>query len=95
LIVVNLGKDCGSSYINQALARHSRRRLADVDLGSDTEYSKDAAIETDLLREFEYEVKRRYNPDDLEDGDCVKLRLLGLKADPSRNFGQGLLLVPK
>ncbi|KAL2860067.1 hypothetical protein BJX68DRAFT_224268 [Aspergillus pseudodeflectus] len=94
-ITTPTGKDCGSSYINQALARDSRRRLADVDLGSDTEYSKDAAIETDLLREFEYEVKRGYNPDTLEDGDCVKLRLLGLKADPSRNFGQGLLLVPK
>ncbi|KAL3454207.1 hypothetical protein BJX65DRAFT_262995 [Aspergillus insuetus] len=95
-ITTPTGKDCGSSYINQALAIESRRRLADVtDIGSDTAYSREAAIQNDLFREFEYEVKRAYDPDELEDGDCVPLRLLGLKADPSKNFGQGQLLVTK
>jgi hypothetical protein len=69
---VTIGKDCGSSYINQALATESRRRLANVtDIGSDTGYSREAAIQNDLFREFEYEVKRAYDPDELENGHCV------------------------
>jgi hypothetical protein len=66
-----------------------------TDLGRDTAYSREAAIQNDLFREFEYEVKRAYDPDELEDGDCVHLSLLELKPDPSRNFGQGQLLVTK
>jgi hypothetical protein len=72
------------------------QRLADVtDLGSDKAHSTEPAIQVNFWRDFEYELKRAYDPDELEDGECVHLYLPGLKADPSRNFEQGQLLITK
>ncbi|KAL2793907.1 hypothetical protein BJX66DRAFT_338340 [Aspergillus keveii] len=69
-ITTPTGKDCGSSYMNQALGRETMQRLADVtDLRSDKAHSTEPAIQVNFWRDFEYELKRAYDPDELEDGE--------------------------
>ncbi|KAL2831285.1 hypothetical protein BJY01DRAFT_260606 [Aspergillus pseudoustus] len=90
------GKDCGSSYINQALSEEAKRRLANVSgLGSETVYSKEAVIHHDLFRAFEQEVKRTYDPAEMDEAERIAVRLWGLRADPDKDFGHGIFYITK
>ncbi|OGM45256.1 hypothetical protein ABOM_006452 [Aspergillus bombycis] len=95
-IAMPAGKDCGSSYINQAFIEESRERLAHViELGREPIYSKEAVMQEDLFRKFEHEQKRIYDPDDWEEGENISLRIFGLREDPTRNFGTGMFYIKK
>ncbi|KAE8358632.1 hypothetical protein BDV27DRAFT_65963 [Aspergillus caelatus] len=95
-IVTPAGKDCGSSYINQAFIEESRERLAHIiELGREPRYSKEAVLQEDLFRAFEHERKRIYDPADWEEGESRELRIFGLREDSTRNFGTGILFVTK
>ncbi|GAB1195633.1 hypothetical protein APSETT444_004895 [Aspergillus pseudonomiae] len=90
------GKDCGSSYINQAFIKESRERLAHIiELGREPMLSKEAVIQEDLVRKFEQEQKRNYDPGDWEEDETISLRLLGLRQDSARNFGTGMFYITK
>ncbi|PIG89926.1 hypothetical protein AARAC_003548 [Aspergillus arachidicola] len=95
-IVIPAGKDCGSSYINQAFIEESRERLAHIiELGREPTYSKEAVLQQDLFRTFEHELKRIYDPADWEEGESRELRIFGLREDSTRNFGTGMLFITK
>ncbi|KAB8265012.1 hypothetical protein BDV32DRAFT_116930 [Aspergillus pseudonomiae] len=95
-IAMPAGKDCGSSYINQAFIKESRERLAHIiELGREPMLSKEAVIQEDLVRKFEQEQKRNYDPGDWEEDETISLRLLGLRQDSARNFGTGMFYITK
>ncbi|KAL4786834.1 hypothetical protein BJX76DRAFT_320352 [Aspergillus varians] len=95
-ITTPAGKACGSTYINQAFMEESRERLAHVTLmGREPTYSKEAVIQDDLFRRFEYELKRCYDPDEWEEEESRDLRIFGLRPDATRNFGNGMFFITR
>ncbi|KAL4919237.1 hypothetical protein BDW62DRAFT_200116 [Aspergillus aurantiobrunneus] len=84
------------NYINQALIEESRQRLAHLkDFGRGPNFSKEGDMQEQLFRKFEDDTKRKYDPAQLGDGEPVRLRVYGLQADASRNFGQGTFCITK
>ncbi|GFF96078.1 hypothetical protein IFM47457_10691 [Aspergillus lentulus] len=95
-IAIPAGKDCGSSYINQAFIEETRERLAHIiEMGREPSYSKEAILQHDLFRNFEHELKRIYDPDVWEEDERRSFRVFGLREDPTRNFGNGMFFVTK
>ncbi|KAF4209219.1 hypothetical protein CNMCM8980_005198 [Aspergillus fumigatiaffinis] len=95
-IATPAGKDCGSSYINQAFIEESRERLAHIiELGWGPVYSKEAVLQEHLFLNFEHELKRIYDPADWEEGESRSLRVFGLREDPTRNFGNSMFFITK
>ncbi|KAL4951881.1 hypothetical protein BDW69DRAFT_30874 [Aspergillus filifer] len=95
-IATPAGKDCGSSYINQAFMKETRSRLEHItDLEDTHSYSKESVIQEYVLRPFECEVKRSYDPAGLAIGEMRALKVIGLKPDPPRNFGCGIFYITK
>ncbi|KAH3463523.1 hypothetical protein KXV78_000776 [Aspergillus fumigatus] len=94
-IATPAGKDCGSSFINQAFIEETRERLAHIiELGSEPRYSKEAVLQ-DLFCTFEHELKRAYDSTDWDERDTRNLRVFGLREDPTRNFGNAVLVVTR
>ncbi|OXN23932.1 hypothetical protein CDV57_07872 [Aspergillus fumigatus] len=92
-IATPAGKDCGSSFINQAFIEETRERLAHIiELGSEPRYSKEAVLQ-DLFRTFEHELKRAYDSTDWDERDTRNV--FGLREDPTRNFGNAVLFVTR
>ncbi|KAL6229621.1 hypothetical protein BDW75DRAFT_235055 [Aspergillus navahoensis] len=74
-------EDCGSSFINEAFIKETRKRLAHIPT---------------LGREpTEHELKRNYDPVDWDDQVSGNLRLYGLMEDPARDFGNGVFFITK
>ncbi|KAL4819764.1 hypothetical protein BDW67DRAFT_181481 [Aspergillus spinulosporus] len=95
-IATPAGKDCGSSYIDQALIQDCRRRLAHItEIGCEPLFSKEAIMQDNLFRTFEQELKRYYDPEDWDKEECRGLRMVGLRPDSARNFGNGFLFITK
>ncbi|KAH1430550.1 hypothetical protein KXX32_003984 [Aspergillus fumigatus] len=92
-IATPAGKDCGSSFINQAFIEETRERQAHIiELGSEPRYSKEAVLQ-DLFRTFEHELKRAYDSTDWDERDTRNV--FGLREDPTRNFGNAVLFVTR
>ncbi|EAW15647.1 uncharacterized protein NFIA_049880 [Aspergillus fischeri NRRL 181] len=95
-IATPAGKDCGSSYINQAFIKESRERLAHIiELGWEPVYSKEAVLQEHVFLNFEHELKRNYDPADWKEGESRSLRVFGLREDPTRNFGNSMFFITK
>ncbi|KAL5358282.1 hypothetical protein BJX96DRAFT_39305 [Aspergillus floccosus] len=95
-IVTPAGKDCGSSYINQAFIEETRERLAHImELGWNDVYSKEAVLQETIFQTFEHELKRIYDPAVWEEGESRGLRVYGLNEDLMRNFGKGMFNITK
>ncbi|KAL4795053.1 hypothetical protein BDV19DRAFT_389709 [Aspergillus venezuelensis] len=95
-IVTPAGKNCGSSYINQAFIKETRSRLEHItDLGETHSSSKESLIQEYVLRPFECEVKRVYDSAGLETGEMRSLKVPGLQQDPARNLGHGIFYITK
>lgn len=93
---MDIGKDCGSSYINQAFIEETRGRLAHItDLGRGPDRSKEAVLQRDLFRPFENELKRNYSPAFWEDGESRDLCCFRLMTDLTRNFGNRFFFITK
>ncbi|KAF7165387.1 hypothetical protein CNMCM6106_001577 [Aspergillus hiratsukae] len=95
-IATPAGKDCGSSYINQAFIEETRERLAHIiELGWGPVVSKEAVVQESLFHTFEHEQKRIYDPADWEEGERRSLRVFGLREDTTRNFGNSMFFITK
>jgi hypothetical protein len=90
------GKDCGSSFIDEAFIKETRKRLAHIPtLGMEPEYSTEIVLQDDLFCKFERELKRNYDPANWDDQVSGNLRLFGLMKDPARDFGNGVFFIRK
>ncbi|GFG15829.1 hypothetical protein IFM61392_09182 [Aspergillus lentulus] len=95
-IAIPAGKDCGSSYINQAFIEETRERLAHIiEMGREPSYSKEAILQHNLFCIFEHELKRIYDPDVWEEDERRSFCVFGLREDLTRNFGNGMFFVTK
>ncbi|OKL63609.1 hypothetical protein UA08_00508 [Talaromyces atroroseus] len=87
------GRNCGSSYINQAFKAEAIKRLEDTNHASLQGPSFEYIIEYNVMDKFE-KIKREFRPEDGLEGDA-SIVVPGLKEDPTKGFGNSLLHIPR
>lgn len=90
----NIGSNCGSSYANQTLKHQAIEKIKSTAYESLKGPSFEYIIEHDIMNEFEYKIKRGFNPADGLDGDEV-IVVHGLERNERLGFGHHTMRIKR
>ncbi|CBF85170.1 hypothetical protein AN1588.2 [Aspergillus nidulans FGSC A4] len=91
-VVPPTGSNCGSSYANQTLKHQAIEKIKSTAYESLKGPSFEYIIEHDIMTEFEYKIKRGFNPADGLDGDEV-IVVHGLERNERLGFGHNTMRI--
>ncbi|KAL3432223.1 hypothetical protein BDV09DRAFT_134023 [Aspergillus tetrazonus] len=93
-VVPPTGSNCGSSYANQTLKHQAIEKIKSTAYESLKGPSFEYIIEHDIMNEFEYKIKRGFNPADGLDGDEV-IVVHGLERNERLGFGHNTMRIKR
>ncbi|KAL4944075.1 hypothetical protein BDV06DRAFT_233909 [Aspergillus oleicola] len=93
-VVIPTGSNCGSSYVNRKLKSDAIERIKRAPYVALKAPSPEYVLEHDLMNDFEYHLKKKFDPAKGLDGD-ESFVMHGLQRDAARGFGNSLLYVSR